>query len=395
MRWFGPYSKNAPFDIIPLFETLVGMSASESIINELFAIPEYMAHLKFRRDKQTIMLGFSDGTKDGGYMKANWSIFKTKENLSAVCEKHGIKAIFFDGRGGPPSRGGGKTHRFYSAQSNSIANHEIQLTIQGQTITSKYGSKEQFIHNCEQLLTAGLSRNTISKQNDIPDDKRKLIEDLSNISLEKYQSLKNHDLFIPYLEHKSPLKYYAQANIASRPGKRGSKLKLELKDLRAISFVGAWSQLKQNIPGYFGIGTALKALEENGKLEDLKKTFNETPLFKALILTSMMSLSKSNFGLTEYLKEDKKFGAFWTILKEEYELSKEMILKISNYSELLEEEPISIESIKLREKIVLPLLVIQQYALQKISNDCNFKSQYEKIIIRSLYGNINASRNSV
>jgi phosphoenolpyruvate carboxylase len=340
------------------------------------------------------MVGFSDGTKDGGYLKANLSIFGTKEKLSAVCENKGIKPIFFDGRGGPPARGGGKTHKFYAAQSQNIANHEIQLTIQGQTITSTYGSKEQFIHNCEQLLTAGLSKAYFKVENIIDPDSRALLEELATISFDKYNQLKNHDQFIPYLENKSTLRYYNKANIGSRPGKRGNKEKLELKDLRAISFVGSWSQLKQNVPGYFGTGTAIKELIDKGKLEDLKRLFKEVPLFKALVLNSMMSLSKSNFGLTSYMKEDKKYKDFWNILYEEYQLSKEMLLLISDFEILMEEEPISRESIKIRDKIVLPLLVIQQYALQKISQNSSTKELYEKIVTRSLYGNINASRNS-
>ena len=341
------------------------------------------------------MLGFSDGTKDGGYMMANWSIFKTKEQLSTICEQYDIKAIFFDGRGGPPARGGGKTHRFYAAQSRTIANHEIQLTIQGQTITSKYGTKEQFIHQCEQLLTAGLSRNFTGRGNDISAETRQLLENLSTISFEKYRALKEHQLFIPYLENKSPLRYYAQANIGSRPGKRGYKKKLELSDLRAISFVGSWSQLKQNVPGWFGIGTAIQTLVREGKLEDLKKTYRETPIFKALILNSMMSLYKSNFSLTGYMKDDEEFSGFWNILHAEYTLSKEMMLLISGYSVLLEEDPVTRESINIREKIVLPLLVIQQYAMQKVSQNPRNKPLYEKMITRSLYGNINASRNSI
>ena len=394
-RWCGWGDKKIPFDIIPLFETLKGMESSELNMQELFDIPEYRAHLVQRKEKQTIMLGFSDGTKDGGYMKANWSIFQTKEKLSSICNKYGIKAIFFDGRGGPPARGGGKTHRFYAAQSRAISNHEIQLTVQGQTITSKYGTREQFIHNCEQLLTAGLSKNFIGKGNEISPESRQLLEDMANISFEKYTALKEHKMFLPYLENKSPLKYYAKANIGSRPGKRGNKKKLELTDLRAITFVGSWSQLKQNVPGYFGIGTALQTLIKKGKLEDLKKTFEETPIFKALILNSMMSLSKSNFNLTSYMNEDRKFKDFWNILYAEYKLSKEMMLLISGYEKLMEEESFARESIGIREKIVLPLLVIQQYALQKVSLNTNNKELYEKIITRSLYGNINASRDSV
>ncbi len=393
-RWCGWKASKITFDIVPLFETMKGMDTAEATMQNLFDLPEYRTHLEKRKNKHTIMLGFSDGTKDGGYVKANWSILKTKEKLSAVCVRNDIKAIFFDGRGGPPARGGGKTHRFYASQTKDIANNEIQLTIQGQTITSTYGTKEQFMHNCEQLVTAGLSNNLFGKENVISESSRQLMEELSELSFEKYNNLKQHEKFMPYLENMSTLKYYTKANIGSRPGKRGHKEKLELTDLRAISFVGSWSQLKQNVPGYFGIGTALKTLEKNGKLNDLKTLYKEAPFFQALMLNSMMSLTKCYFELTSYMKDDKEYGAFWNILHVEYKLSKEMLLSISDMDVLMEGEMISRESIKIRENIVLPLLVIQQCALQKIGQNSDYKELYEKIVTRSLYGNINASRNS-
>ncbi len=393
-RWCGWEKGKITFDIIPLFESMQGMKNSGPIMQELFEIPEYRLHLQQRQDKQTIMLGFSDGTKDGGFLMANWSIFKTKENLSDVCNQYDIKAIFFDGRGGPPARGGGKTHRFYAAQSQKIANHEIQLTIQGQTITSTYGTKEHFIFNCEQLLTAGLSNNFFAKQNDITGESRQLMENLSRISYEKYTALKNHSMFLPYLENKSTLKYYNKANIGSRPAKRGDQKKLEFKDLRAIPFVGSWSQLKQNVPGFFGIGTAIQTLIQEEKSDELKKLFKEVPFFKALMLNSMMSLSKCNFDLTSYIAKDPEYKDFWNILFEEYKLSKEMVLFVSGYDILMQEEPHTRNSIDIREHIVLPLIVIQQYALQKIEQQSVHTKTYEKIVERSLYGNINASRNS-
>jgi phosphoenolpyruvate carboxylase len=382
------------FDIIPLFESMNGMQNSESIMRSLFEIPSYRRHVKQRRNTQTIMLGFSDGTKDGGYLMANWSIFKTKETLSALCKQYNIKAIFFDGRGGPPARGGGKTHKFYATQTETIANNEIQLTVQGQTITSKYGTKEHFINNMEQMITAGLSNKFFTEGNKISDKSRKIIDELAQVSFEKYQELKNHEKFLLYLEQKSTLKYYGETKIGSRPAKRGSKNKLEFEDLRAISFVGSWSQLKQNVPGYFGVGTALNKLADRGKLDELKKMFNEVPFFKVLMLNSMMSLSKCYFELTAYFKKDEEFKDFWEILYNEYKLSREMLLKISGFDALMQEEPVSGSSIAIREQIVLPLLVIQQYAMQKIEQNSKQKKVYKKIVKRSLYGNINASRNS-
>jgi phosphoenolpyruvate carboxylase len=221
-----------------------------------------------------------------------------------------------------------------------------------------------------------------------------MIAKLAQLSLAKYTALKNHPMFVPYLENKSTLKFYGKTNIGSRPSRRGDKENLDFDDLRAIPFVGAWSQLKQNVPGYYGIGTALQALVAEGKTDQLKHLFDGVPFFKALILNSMMALSKCAFELTAYIAEDHAYREFWHMLFDEYRLSKEMVLLISGYLALMEEEVVSQKSIAIRERIVLPLLVIQQYALQKIEMDAMHKPTYAKMVERSLYGNINASRNS-
>jgi phosphoenolpyruvate carboxylase len=394
-RFCGWVEEEIKFDIVPLFETIKGLEEAEATMNTLYNLPSYRQHLERRKMRQSIMLGFSDGTKDGGYLKANWEIFHTKEVLSQVSDDNGIKVVFFDGRGGPPARGGGKTHSFYASQGKNIANHEIQLTVQGQTITSMFGTVEQFQHNCEQLITAGITNDIFEdEQTKLDEQERRLIIKLAETSYEKYQALKDHPQFIPYLEKMSTLNYYGQVNIGSRPTKRGANKELTLQDLRAISFVGSWSQLKQNVPGYFGIGTAIQQLKNEGRLEEVKALFQNATFFKSLILNSMMSMTKTNFSLTRYMKENPQFGEFWEILYNEFELSKEMMLEISGYKELMQEEQLSKASINVRESIVMPLLTIQQYALQKVAEQNEYKAFYEKIILRSLYGNVNASRNS-
>jgi phosphoenolpyruvate carboxylase len=384
-------------DIVPLFETIEGLDTARQSMNELYNLEYYKKQLKHRSHFQTIMLGFSDGTKDGGYIKANWEIYKAKENLTAVSMENGINVVFFDGRGGPPARGGGKTHQFYASQGPSIANNEIQITIQGQTISSMYGSKPQAIFNFEQLLSAGVindiftdDKSLISKQ------ERDLIEELAEVGGKKYLELKNHPLFVSYLEHKSPLKYYGKTKIGSRPSKRSTSSQLKLSDLRAIPFVGSWSQLKQNVPGFFGFGTALQSKIDQGKLEELKDLFENSLYFKTLMQNSMMALSKTYFPLTSYMKNDPVYGEFWNILYEEQQRSINNMLLVSGQKLLMETDPISMMSVEYRENIVLPLLAIQQYALQEVeeNSDENTKMIFEKMVTRSLFGNINASRNS-
>ncbi|MFK8281716.1 phosphoenolpyruvate carboxylase [Capnocytophaga cynodegmi] len=391
--------KNPSIDIIPLFETINDLSVAERVIQELYTNPTYKEHLKNRNNIQIIMLGFSDGTKDGGYLMANWSIYQAKERLTEVSRNKGVKVIFFDGRGGPPARGGGKAHQFYASLGNTIEAEQIQLTIQGQTISSNFGTLESSQYNLEQLLSAGINNKVFNdnKNTLLTEEDKKVISELAQISYESYTNFKNHPMFIPYLERVSTLKYYARTNIGSRPSKRSQSEGLNFSDLRAIPFVGSWSQLKQNVPGFYGLGTALKYLEEKGNFDKAIHLYKNSLFFRALLENSMMSLTKSNFKLTQYMQNDAEFGEFWTLIYEEFELTKKMLLKLTGYSELMENHQSGKASIEIREKMVLPLLTIQQYALQKIKNetfDSELVNIYEKMVMRSMFGNINASRNS-
>jgi phosphoenolpyruvate carboxylase len=387
-------------DIIPLFETIDDLAAAGDIMTELYHQPVYAAHLEYRVRKQVVMLGFSDGTKDGGYITANWGIFKAKEMITSVSRNESIRVIFFDGRGGPPARGGGNTHKFYASLGKNIESSQIQLTIQGQTISSNFGTLDSAKFNVEQLLTAGLENNIFDNESVLTKEQRALLDELSAISYKTYQQLKDDALFVPYLEEISPLTYYGMANIGSRPSKRGTSTKLDFGDLRAIPFVGAWSQLKQNVPGYFGLGSAIKDLDAQGRLNEVKELYQQSLFFRTLIENSMQSLSKTHFFLTSYLKEDPKFGKFWQWLNDEHALAEKYALLVSDQARLLDTNPSIRESINLREKTVLPLLTIQQYALIQLrklkesGGDQRLIETYEKLVIRTLYGNINASRNS-
>ena len=389
-------------DIIPLFETIPDLKVCEKIMQTLYENEQYRKHLASRGDKQTVMLGFSDGTKDGGYFMANWSIYKAKEGLTALSNRYGISVAFFDGRGGPPARGGGNTHEFYASMGKKIQADDIQLTIQGQTISSNFGTNDSCQYNLEQLLSSGIQNQVFnSERNVLSDEDRTTMNQLADESHRAYQDFKARPEFIPYLEEMTTLKYYAKANIGSRPSKRGSSKKLEFSDLRAIPFVGSWSQSKQNVPGFYGVGMALKSFEDKNQFDKVTQLYQQSSFFRTLIANSMMSLTKSFFGLTAYMQNDKRFGDFWNLIHDEFKLTKEMILKLTGFEELMEGEPAGKASIKVREEIVQPLLTIQQSALMTILDAKksgnmfeDIMELYEKMVTRSLFGNINASRNS-
>ena len=394
------FENELPVDVIPLFETVEDLENAEEVMRTLYSNRVYRHHLLKRKNKQTIMCGFSDGTKDGGYLMANWGIFKAKEALTRVSREYDIEVIFFDGRGGPPARGGGKTHQFYASLGPTIEDKEIQLTVQGQTISSNFGTVDSSQYNLEQLLSSGI-KNDIFTKDQLNEEHRTLMNDLADISYKSYVNFKNHPKFLPYLEKMSTLKYYAKTNIGSRPSKRSNSDTLDFSQLRAIPFVGSWSQLKQNVPGFFGVGTALKKYEDAGRFDEVVEFYNASDFFRTLLENSVMSLTKSFFGLTAYMAEDEEFGEFWTLIYEEYKTTKRLLLKLTGHTELMENFPVGKASIEIRERIVLPLLTIQQYALKKIQElqksenmDTDKIEIYEKMVMRSLFGNINASRNS-
>jgi len=385
-------------DIVPLFETIDDLDASENIMESLYHQTVYATHLIARQHQQPIMLGFSDGTKDGGYLQANWGIYKAKEMLTQISRNHQIVVKFFDGRGGPPSRGGGKTHQFYASMGNQIENEEIQLTIQGQTITSNFGTIQSAQYNLEQLVSAGVSQELFADAKlQLSQQDRLILEELGNISYACYQQLKESPQFLPYLQKYSPLNYYSKSNIASRPAKRGGGNTLKFEDLRAIPFVGSWSQLKQNVPGYYGVGTALQVLKEKGQWKEVQSLFNNIAFFRTLIDNSMMSMVKSNFAITKYIDTDPTFSEIWNRIKDEFLLTTQLYLELCGANSLMETDTVAKHSILLRDRIVLPLLTIQQYALTKVQSDTidiATKTAYEKLLTRTMFGIINAARNS-
>jgi Phosphoenolpyruvate carboxylase len=387
-------------DLIPLFETIDDLARCDEVMDMLYQNPTYKAHLNRRGNNQTIMLGFSDGTKDGGYFAANWSIYSAKEKLSAISEKYGIKVVFFDGRGGPAARGGGKTHQYYSAQARNVANKEIQLTIQGQTISSNFGTPVSAQYNMEQLLSAAIKNRLDNNYNaEFPPKTRKLMDEIMEISRESYSELKHRPDFIPYMQTYSPLNFFGKANIGSRPDKRNQTGALKLENLRAIPFVGSWSQNKQNVPGFYGFGEALRQIFEKYGEKDFSNLYVQSRFFRTLVENSQMVLEKSTFGITAFANNDERFSEIWNLIRKEYEQSIEYMLKVSGSKQLMEKNPKDKLSVGLRESIIRPLVLIQQYALQEVDKSmekglAERAEIYGALVVRCSYGIINAGRNS-
>ncbi|NNE66056.1 MAG: phosphoenolpyruvate carboxylase [Pyrinomonadaceae bacterium] len=392
----GYVTEDIAVDIVPLFETVEDLRNSADVMRKLYENETYRNHLKRRDDVQTVMVGFSDGTKDGGYLMANFGIYAAKRALTEVSREFGIDVVFFDGRGGPPARGGGKTHRFYASMGSDISNKAFEVTVQGQTVSSNFGTVDAARYNIEQMLHAGGYGPVLrDERTTFSDTEEGLFRELAEVSFEAYFDLKEDPAFLNYLENATPLKYYAMANIGSRPSKRGGKeAKLTLDSLRAIPFVGAWSQMKQNVPGFYGVGTALESAKAKGKLEDVAKMYRNNEFFKALLDNCEMAMQKTYLPLTAHLRSDDEFAAIWEKIAEEFERCKEHMAFVTGKQTFMTDFPVAQQSVTLREKIVLPLTTIQQFALDRIRADDTNGDAYKKLVVRCAFGIINAGRNS-
>ncbi len=263
-----------------------------------------------------------------------------------------------------PHAAAAKRTNFILRWARTSRSDAIELTVQGQTVSSNFGMIDAAQFNIEQLVHAGVYTHLFAaKPETFNETEEMLMQNLAEESFAAYDELKKHPRFLDYLSDASPLKFYAETNIGSRPAKRGAG-KLTLDDLRAIPFVGAWSQIKQNVPGFYGVGAALQALEAN--LDEIKTLYNTNLFFKTLMDNCEMAMQKSDFKLTAFLAEHETYGEIWRKLHNEYELCRKYLAKISGKTDLMSDYPIEQQSVRTREQIVLPLTTIQQYALTQI-----------------------------
>ncbi|AXA33523.1 phosphoenolpyruvate carboxylase [Francisella adeliensis] len=394
-------NKKIKIEVVPLFETMEDLTNSTKIIDELLKTKLYTDNLIIWDNTQTIMLGFSDGTKDGGYFMANWSILEAKRELSRYFNSKGIKPIFFDGRGGPPSRGGGDMFLFYKGLSNVVSNHDVQVTIQGQTISAKFGNTDSAQYNLEQILTSGLyGKLNLHNAPKLTPIEVELIDELGKLSFDTYSDLKNHPEFIDYLTEITPLKYISEMKVGSRPSKRNSGEKIRLDDLRAIPYGAAWAQMRQSILAFHGLGTAINTIvnRNDDNLIALKKIYENSLIIKGIFDNALQSIEQTNFNITKHISKDVKYKDFWQQIYNEYTLAKKFLLTITGKNEkFLHANPIKERSIRMRDNITLPLVILQQYALDCLRHNSEHKHKelLETIIKKSLAANINANQNSI
>lgn len=367
-------SVKATLQAVPLFETIEDLHAAPDIMRRLFNLPIYREAVKAMEDLQEIMLGYSDSNKDGGVVTANWKLQVAMKEITAVGEEFGVKLKYFHGRGGSLGRGGMPLNRSILAQpANTIAGG-IKITEQGEVISSRYSLKGIAYRSLEQA-TSALIRASINarlpQENPHEKEWERISSEISSVSQKKYQDLIFRDPdFLSFFKESTPLPEVGELNIGSRPSKRKNSDRFE--DLRAIPWVFAWTQSRYLLPAWYAAGTGLQSFYQGNdeNLKVLQEMYLNYPFFTSMIDTLQMAMAKADLIIAkEYslmVKNDVARQRIFGLIKEEFKLTKEMILKITGQQEILDNQPVLQESIRLRNPYVDPLSYLQVQLLNEL-----------------------------
>lgn len=359
---------------VPLFETIDDLHAAPQIMKRLFDLPVYRRSVLARNDVQEIMLGYSDSNKDGGVVTANWELLVAMNDITAMSKDYGVKLKFFHGRGGALGRGGMTLNRSILAQPSHTIGGGIKITEQGEVISSRYSLKGIAYRSLEQATSALLTSATAARTEKVDEKEagwKEIIREISEVSLEKYQDLIFRDKdFFAFFKESTPLPEIGELNIGSRPSKRKNSDRFE--DLRAIPWVFAWTQSRYLFPAWYAAGTGLQSFYQ-GKEENLKvlqDMYNNYPFFSTLIDTVQMAVAKADMNIskqyTYMVKDEEVRNRIVGLIKEEYKLTKDLLLKVTGQQEILDNVPVIQESIRLRNPYVDPLSYLQVQLLAEL-----------------------------
>lgn len=359
--------------VVPLFERIHELRRCGEILDALFRIPAYRAHLAAWDDLQEVMLGYSDSNKDGGYLAANWALHRAQSVLPEVARRHGCRVRLFHGRGGAIGRGGGPTERAILAQPPEAVDGRLKLTEQGEVLAARYGNPLVARRHLEQLTSALLQASLAESHP--PDPARRerweaILEDLAERSRRAYRALVYEDPDFPaYFAQATPILEITRLNMASRPAARTGTMRVE--DLRAIPWVFSWTQTRTNLPGWYGLGSALDGFvrdQPEGMLE-LRAMYAGWPFFRSVVDNAQISLGTADLSVArlyaELVEDDGVRERVYGRIREEYERAVRWVLEVTGQRELLDNSPVLQRSVRLRNPYVDPLHHVQVRLLRE------------------------------
>ena len=388
-------------DIVPLFETMDALKTAAPILQELFANEAYAPHLRARKMHQQVMVGYSDSNKESGLVAANWALYQAKTALAELCRAQHVELTVFHGRGGSVARGGGPPSRAILAEPPGTLDGHFRMTEQGEVLSARYGNPHLAHRHLEQILYAVL-RASMTEAEPLRADWRALMEELSHAGLRTYRALVYETpRFIEFWSQATPLREIEQLRIGSRPSRR--KTSPSIQTLRAIPWVFSWMQARFNLPGWYGLGSALDVVAtDEAKIETLRGMTRDWQFFNTMLQNVQNALGKADMGIAEQyalLVDDAALRAqiFDTICAE-FERTRAWILRLTGQSEMLDNEPVLQRAIRLRNPYVDPLNFIQIELLKRLraldENDAHARTELMEAMIVTINGIAAGLRNT-